>query len=184
MEQKLALKKSQRLETQAIKQFLVNMRDANKLYILQGKLLKERGTTAMVRAFGDSIIADRMQLIHDIEAIAAREKIHLPSNLSQHNNKAVLKQFADKKGREFDKKFMKALITYYKTDAAVIEKMPVSNTSITDFATMQIAVDKTHIEKIEMLRQEQYEKHFSMRAKYRAWNRGYLFSLILGQFLI
>ena len=175
-----------RKESKEIENLLTNTIEIHRLLLEQGKLIKDRGTTSPIQEYGDLIVKSETELIFKIERISQKENLNL---ISRPNKKRIqaLTQLSSLKEKDFDRRALKIISTQFKQNLDEIEKEKVTtiqDPNIQALLTDQVVTIHELSCKGELLKQEQMEKHFSMKAKYRAWNRGYMLSLIIGQFLI
>ncbi len=159
--------------------------EMHRLLLEQGKLARDRGTSTTIKEYGDLMVTREAELVAKIETLSHKENLRILSRFSKKGSQA-LNQLNDLKDRDFDKKILKVISNEYKQDLDEIKKKTIlaSDPTIKALLEDQMATMAVLSDKIEIVKQDQAEKHFSMRAKYRAWNRGYMVSLILGQFLI
>lgn len=159
--------------------------DTHRLLLEQGKLIRDRGTSSPIRDYGQLIVIHETELISKIEALAQIENIKLASQPSPKKLQA-LTQLTALKEKDFDRKAVREIASQYKKHLEEINHKDVfvTDSNIKALLSYQAEMMQGLSSKAEVLKEEQAEKHFSTRAKYKAWNRGYMVSFILGQFLI
>jgi putative membrane protein len=131
--------------------FLIEAVDARMMDLAQGRLAKERGTTAAIREYGDLMINDQTRLLNELKIIAASKEIVLPSTISRKKEDA-LAELRDEEGEAFDEKFIRMMITDHRRDVSKFRTATsFDDGDVKTFATNNLPLIQSHLNKIEAL---------------------------------
>ncbi len=134
---------------EAISEFLTEAADARMIGIEQGKLAKQKASSASIRQYGERMISDQTKLLHEIRVLAASKNIVLPNALS--NKKADgLEDLSDEQGKDFDDKFLKMVRIDHKRDVDAFEDaVDFKDKDVKQFATNYLPLVESHLAKLE-----------------------------------
>lgn len=146
-----------------ISEFLTEAADARMMDLEEGKLAKERGTTAAIRQYGEWMITDQTKLLKEIRVLAASKNITLPNTLS--NKKADgLEDLKEEQGEDFDKKFVKMITIDHKRDVDAFEDATdCRDKDVKKFATTYLPVIESHLDKIQDIKKHDNDTQVSER---------------------
>lgn len=132
-------------------EFLVDMAQHRMLTFEQSKLAYERGTTTAIRNFGALMIKEQALLLHKLSLVAAKADVILPTELNE-DQKEELQEFKEEYGKEFDEKYVSEIEECFENDVECFNKAKsYKNTTVKQFATNNLPIIKTHLEKIESI---------------------------------
>jgi putative membrane protein len=86
-----------------------------------GNLAQQRGAHERVKKFGQQMVEDHTQMNSELQALAARKNVILPSDISVRE-KASYKLLSDKSGDEFDKAYISSMVKDHQQDVAAFQK--------------------------------------------------------------
>jgi putative membrane protein len=132
--------------------FLIEAIDTRRFLLEAGMLATEQGTTDEIKHYGELMVNDQSIMIKEISAIAASRRIVLPEELSKEKLKKLV-VLKEKRGIEFDKKFIKQFTTHHKYDLKEFEKATVSKDRyVRIFARRNLPVVQLHLAEIERIK--------------------------------
>lgn len=91
------------------------------LEVRMGELAKDKASDPSVKAFGERMVKDHSQANAELTKIAAAKGVTVPGTIDASHQKDVDKM-AEKSGADFDKAYMKAMVSDHKTDIGDFEK--------------------------------------------------------------
>jgi putative membrane protein len=134
-----------------ISEFMTEAADARMMNIEQGKLAKEKGSTAAVRQYGEWMISDQTRLLKELRILAAEKNIMLPSTLSNKKAKA-LEDLREKEGEKFDKEFIQMMTIDHRRDVRGFDDATdFKDKDIQKFATTNLPMIQSHLDKIRQI---------------------------------
>lgn len=86
-----------------------------------GQLAQQNGASERVKQFGEHMVKDHTAMGDDVKSVAASDNVDLPSDIGL-KAKASYKMLEMKKGADFDKAYMSAMIKDHKNDIAAFQK--------------------------------------------------------------
>jgi putative membrane protein len=89
--------------------FAVDAADAGLLEVRLGELAQTNATSQQVKEFGQMMVTDHSKANDELKSLTAQKNISLPGALSEKCQKKY-DELAEKKGADFDKAFMKAMV--------------------------------------------------------------------------
>lgn len=135
-----------------ISEFLTKAADARMMDIEQGKLARSRGTTAVIKQYGEKMVTDQTKLLHEIRVLAASKNIVLPNTLS-NEKKDGLEDLQEEQGEDFDEKFIKMMIIDHKRDVRAFENATdFKDKDVQKFANSYLPVIESHLDQIQRIK--------------------------------
>jgi len=101
--------------------FLVNAAEINLDEIKLGQLAQDRGTQSHVKELGKMMEAEHTKAQTDLQALAAKKQITIPTTLTDDGMSAN-KKLMDTKASEFDKEYADMMVKGHKDAIAKFEK--------------------------------------------------------------
>ncbi len=86
-----------------------------------GELAQQNAASDRVRKYGQRLMADHNKMGEDVKILASSRNVSLPSGIGLMD-KASYHMLAAKKGTEFDKAYISAMIKDHETDIAAFRK--------------------------------------------------------------
>jgi putative membrane protein len=90
-------------------EFAVDAADASMLEVRLGELAQTNAASAQVKEFGQMMVTDHTKASEELTSLAGQKNISLPGALSEKCQKKY-DELAEKKGADFDKAYMKAMV--------------------------------------------------------------------------
>jgi putative membrane protein len=86
-----------------------------------GELAQQNGASESVKKFGRRMVADHTKMNNELQALAARKNLTLPTDISlvQH---ASYKLLSTKNGEAFDKSYISSMVKDHQDDIAAFQK--------------------------------------------------------------
>lgn len=127
--------------------------DARMMNIEQGKLALEKGTSDLVKNYGQKMVTDNTRLLKELRTMAATKNITLPATLS--NEKADgLEDLREEQGKDFDEEFITMMTRDHKRDVDAFEDMAeCKDQDVRTFATRNLPVIESHLSSIESVKE-------------------------------
>lgn len=127
--------------------FAVCAADGGMLEIKLGELAQTNASSAAVKQFGGTMVADHSKAKAELKALAMEKKITLPEKLSDKSQK-MYEWFSKKQGTDFDKAYMKCMIRDHKGDVCEFEKEAKKgkDADLQKWASAKVPVLKSHLE--------------------------------------
>ncbi len=131
--------------------FLVNAAEINLEEIQLGQLAQANGTTQDTKDLGKMMEAEHSKAMKDLEALAAKKAITIPTTLTEKGQDAY-KKLSEKKGVDFDKEYADMMVKGHKDAIDKFEKAAgnVKDTEISAWASSMLPSLKTHLSHSEM----------------------------------
>ena len=136
---------------QADEEFAVKLAAGGMEEIELGKLAEEKGMLKEVKEFGKHMVHQHTQLGDELMAVAKKKNITLPDSLSAEGKKDK-EDLMKLKGREFDQKYMGAMVEGHKKVLAAVEKenADTKDPDMKAFTEKAILMIKEHLQMAEM----------------------------------
>lgn len=117
-----------------------------------GKLARNQGLNKLVKDFGSLMINDHSKSTEELQAIAGRKGITLPSALTDEQTKD-LEDLKGKKGVEFDKSYVKKMLQVHRSDIAEFKNAAKEDidADLKDFASKSLPVIKAHYDSLRSI---------------------------------
>jgi len=134
----------------ADEEFAVKLAGAGMEEIELGKLAEEKGQLKEVKEFGKHMVHQHTQVGEELKELAKRKNITLPDSLSA-DAKAKKEELMKLKGREFDQKYMAAMVDGHKMVLSEVEKeaTDAKDADLKAFAEKTAPVIKEHLKMAE-----------------------------------
>ena len=133
-------------------EFLAEAASASMMEVELGKLALEKSTSPKVKDFARMIVDDHTKAIADLENIATQKNVALPVALMDKHQKMVDK-IKDEKGKEFDKKYLDAMVSDHKEDIEEFKEISeeTKDLNVKEFAAKSLPKLAAHLEMAERL---------------------------------
>jgi putative membrane protein len=132
--------------------FMMSAAQAGMVEVKLGEVAAKKGTKADIKEFGTMMVTDHSKANKELQAIAAKNGVTLPSKLD-----AVHKEKVDKisnlSGEQFDKAYISEMVKDHEKVAAEFEKASktAQNPELKSFAASTLPVIKTHLKHAKAL---------------------------------
>ncbi len=132
-------------------EFAVKIANAGMKEIELGKLAEEKGELKEVKEFGKHMVHQHTEMAAELKNVAQLKNITLPDSLSA-DAKSEKEELMKLKGREFDKKYMNAMVEGHKKVLSALEKeaADTQDPNLKAFAEKGIPIIKEHLQMAEM----------------------------------
>lgn len=133
-------------------EFLAEAASGSMMEVELGKLALQKSMSPKVKDFARMLVDDHTNAIADLENIASQKNLALPVALMDKHQKMVDK-IKDEKGKEFDKKYLGAMVSDHKEDIEEFREVSeeTKDTNIKDFASKTLPKLAAHLEMAERL---------------------------------
>jgi len=137
--------------------FLVNAEEINLEEIQLGKLAQTRGTTSQVKELGKMMETDHTKASDDLQALAAKKQVTIPTTLTEDGINAS-KKLTDTKTADFDKEYADMMVNGHKDAISKFEKASTdaADPEIRSWAASVLPALRSHLDQFIAL-QKQYE---------------------------
>ena len=138
--------------------FLVNAAEMNLEDIQLGILAQSNSMNAEIKGMGKMMETEHSKAFSDLQALAARKQITIPTSLTDDGQDAN-KKLMDKKGRDFDKEYCDMMVNGHKDAIKMFEKASsdATDADIRNWATSMLPTLRTHLDRLVTC-QNQLEK--------------------------
>lgn len=126
--------------------FMKDAAEAGMAEVELAKLAKDRATNPRVKNFAEMMIKDHTAANNDLMTIARDKSVTLPSTLGKHQDH--LEDLSKKKGAEFDKAYMKAMVDGHEDVVSDFEKCAQNGTdpAVKTFAAQKLPTVRMHLD--------------------------------------
>jgi putative membrane protein len=133
--------------------FLVNAASGDMLETELGDLAQTNSGTPRVKAFGAMMIKDHGGGGEKLKALATAKNVTLPDSVSRRQRKEI-EDLQKKKGIDFDKTYIRTMISNHKDDIKAFEKAASKgvDSSIRVFASSRLEMLHKHLDSADNLR--------------------------------
>jgi putative membrane protein len=118
--------------------FAVEAANGGMSEVMLGNLAKQKATNPQVKDFGDMMVMDHTKANDEMKQIAAAKKITLPDSVASEEKK-LMADLSEKKGADFDKAYVNAMVDDHKADIKAFEE---ARKKVT-YPELQAFIDKT-----------------------------------------
>ena len=118
--------------------FMVKAADGGMEEVEMGKLANEKATNQRVKNFGQMMVDDHSKAGEELKSLASQKNVTLPASMSDDHHKDM-DDLNKKKGKEFDKSYMKMMVSDHEKDISEFEKAAKNATD----ADLKAWADKT-----------------------------------------
>ena len=132
--------------------FMVKATAGNQLEVILGKLARENGANAGVKRFGEMMVQDHTKGEEELRGLGAAKRIILPDTISNQQKKEQ-QDLIKKKGRDFDKAYVKLMVEDHKEDVDEFRKasQEASDPDIKAIAARMLPVLQMHLDSAQAL---------------------------------
>jgi len=111
-----------------------------------GKLAQEKATNPRVKSFGEMMVQDHSAANNDLKSIAQQKNSPLPADMGKH--KDHYDDLSKKKGSDFDKAYIKMMVSDHNDDIDAFEKASQNATDpdVKAFATQKLPILRKHLD--------------------------------------
>lgn len=115
-----------------------------------GKLAASKAQNAEVKAFAQKMITDHSKAGDELKLLAAQKKVTLPPDLLPAH-KQLMEKLSKLGGADFDKEYVKAMVTDHEKDVAAFENAAktAADADVKAFAVKTLPTLKMHLEMIK-----------------------------------
>jgi putative membrane protein len=115
-----------------------------------GRLATERGSSPKVKAFGQRMVEDHSRANHELKTIAANQGVMLPASMDS-KSMDTKNRLSNLTGAEFDRAYMRDMVTDHKEDVAEFQKEAESGTDpdVKAWAAKTLPMLKEHLQLAE-----------------------------------
>ena len=120
-----------------------------------GQLAVDKASNANVKEFGQRMVTDHGKAFDELKALAATEKITLPTTLNA-KNQALKDRLSKLSGATFDRTYMAAMFKYHEADVAAFHKEATMghDSDIKAWATKTGALVEEHLKQAREIQKE------------------------------
>jgi putative membrane protein len=101
--------------------FMVKAADGGMEEVQMGKLANEKATNQRVKNFGQMMVDDHSKAGDELKSLASQKNVTLPASMSDDHQKDM-DDLNKKKGKDFDKSYMKMMVSDHEKDISEFEK--------------------------------------------------------------
>ncbi|MDB5309254.1 MAG: putative outer membrane protein-like protein [Gemmataceae bacterium] len=132
--------------------FVVKAASGGKYEVALGQIAKENASSEDVKKFGERMVTDHTKANKDLEEVAKKAGLGLPTTLLSHHQQH-LEKFSKIKGAEFDKAYVKHMVKDHEEDVALFERASkeAKNSDLKDFAVKTLPTLKDHLKMAKSL---------------------------------
>jgi putative membrane protein len=132
--------------------FAVNAANGGMMEVILGKIAQEKASSPRVKAFGEMMVKDHTEANDNLKAIATTLNIAVPDSVSDDTKKEI-DHMKMKKGKDFDKAYVKMMVEDHKKDIAEFRKCAdnCSDSTIKSFASNTLPVLEKHLDSIQAI---------------------------------
>jgi putative membrane protein len=135
-------------------EFAVAAADGGMVEVQLGELAAKNGVSAAVKDFGKMMVKDHTKANDELKALAAKKNITLPTTLSDKKQK-MYNDLAEKKGADFDKAYVSAMVDDHKEDIKAFEDAAkdAKDADIKTWAAEKLPTLNHHLEMVQGLKE-------------------------------
>ena len=132
--------------------FAVNAANGGMMEVELGKIAEDNASSPRVKAFGAMMVKDHSEANSNLKGIANSLNIAIPDSVSNDSRKEI-NDLKMKKGKEFDKAYVKMMVDDHKKDIAEFRKCAdnCSDSTIKNFAYTTLPVLEKHLDSIQAI---------------------------------
>lgn len=119
------------------------------------KVAQAKSANPKIKEFADMMIKDHTKANDELMAVAKAKNITLPTTVGTDEQK-IMTDLNQKKGTDFDKAYVSAMVDDHKKDVDLFEKATkdTKDVDLKSFATKTLPVLKMHLQAIEGIQKE------------------------------
>lgn len=139
----------------ADRDFVVDMAEGNRAEIELSKLAEERATNPQVKDFARTLVRDHTKALADLREAAAAANLQLSTaNEGNGDQRNLQEDLAKLTGRDFDRRFIGAMVDKHQNAVNEIEKKVDSESpQIRQWATQTLPVVRRHLDHAKELKE-------------------------------
>ncbi len=132
--------------------FMVKATSGNQLEVILGQLAQTNAASAGVKSFGQMMIKDHSEGEKELRGLAASKQIILPDTIS-NDQKKERDDLQKKTGREFDKAYVKLMVSDHKEDIDEFQKasQEANDPDIKALAAKMVPILQMHLDSVQAL---------------------------------
>ena len=132
--------------------FMMSAAQAGMVEVKLGELAVKKATQENIRQFGATMVSDHSKANKELQAIAAKNGVALPSKLDGLH-KSKVDKMGKLSGEQFDRAYVAEMVKDHEKVAAEFEKASKTalNPELKSFAATTLPVLKTHLEHIKAI---------------------------------
>jgi putative membrane protein len=115
-----------------------------------GNLAKQKASSSDVKQFGDRMVTDHSKANDELKKVAQKNNVQLPTELDA-KNRATVDRLSKLSGDEFDKAYMKQMLTDHKHDVSTFKHVSTSakDADVKQFASNTLPTLEDHLKLAE-----------------------------------
>ena len=132
--------------------FMMSAAQAGMVEVTLGELAAQKASQENIRQFGAEMVRDHSKANKELQAIAAKNGVTLPSKLDA-THKSKVDEFAKLSGEQFDKAYVSEMVKDHEKVAAEFEKASktAQNLELKSFAATTLPIIKAHLKHIKSI---------------------------------
>jgi putative membrane protein len=132
--------------------FWTTAADGGMAEVEMGKMAAQKAQNPEVKKFAQMMIADHTKANKELKAIAAKQKITLPTEIGRRN-KSTIDELNRLSGADFDREYVQAMVDDHETDVQFFEDQSQddSDPQAKAFAAKTLPVLRKHLEAIKAI---------------------------------
>ncbi|MEO8936089.1 MAG: DUF4142 domain-containing protein [Burkholderiaceae bacterium] len=132
------------------RKFVENAAIGGMTEVKMGQLAQEKGTSQAVKDFGAKMVTDHTKANEELTKVAAAKGVTVPGTIDKPHQRDIDK-LAKKSGADFDKAYVKDMVSDHKTDVSDFQKEAKSgkDSDIQAFAGKTLPTLQEHLQMIE-----------------------------------
>lgn len=140
------------VELKADARFLVDAKSYSLLLLHLSELAAEKGYATNVQAFANKINKDHQRLNEQLKDVAGDQKIKLPREMSESNNR-ILEDLNRSNRKDFDRKFIRSVERIYEDNIDLYKNIATAgaNDNIRAFAAKTLGLLRSNQQKADEL---------------------------------
>ena len=130
--------------------FLKKVAQGQQAEIALGQLASKKATDPQVKQFGAHMIEDHQKTSQEVQRLASREGIQLPTEMSE-KHKQKQQQFSQLSGKEFDRAYMMYMLRNHMIDVTEFEQRApaIKDPEVQEWAAGTLPILKQHLEQAQ-----------------------------------
>jgi putative membrane protein len=134
--------------------FMTEAANSRMMGIEEGKLAKERGTTAEIKKYGKWMVEDQTIILKELKALAKSKKVVLPQKISDDRADG-LATLQSKTQKDFDEKFVKMMTIDHRRDVRKFKNATtIGDKDVAAFASKYLPVIESHLQRAQEIKAE------------------------------
>jgi putative membrane protein len=132
--------------------FVMDAATGGMMEVELGRIAAQKATSDAVKQFGQRMVDDHSKANEELTTLASSKGITLPTTLDD-KHRAQLTKFSSMSGAEFDRAYVKAMVSDHKKDVSEFEKQSTHATDadIKAFATKTLPTLQEHLKLINSI---------------------------------